>query len=115
MREFGTKEDLNKKETDNSKDPGLLKNKKNWPKTNNAKCVLKLVVLRLVAFPSLVFVLVSYYIYCSWSGIQSMAQFYVTGAHLEFLEGRGLIFSKMRQICIKDKYKLQILPNTIKL
>ena len=39
-----------------------------------------------------------------------MAQSYFTGAHLEFLEGRYLIFSKMRQICIKDK--LQILQNT---
>ena len=33
--------------------------------------------------------------------------------YLEFLEGRGLIFTKMRQICNKDK--LQILQNTIKL
>ena len=66
--------------------------------------ILKLIVLKLVVFPPLVVVLVSYCIYCSWSGIQSMVQFYFTGAHLE---GRGLIFSKMRQICIKDK--LQIL------
>ena len=42
-----------------------------------------------------------------------MAQFYFTGAHLKPLEGRGLIFSKMRQIC--TKYKLQILQNTIEL
>ena len=74
--------------------------------------ILKLIVLKLVAFPPLVVVLVSYCIYCSLGGIQSMAQFYFTGAHLEFLEDRGLIFSKMRQICIKDK--LQILQNTIK-
>ena len=70
---------------------------------------MELVVLKLVVFPPLVAVLVSYCIYCSWSGIQSMVQFYFTGAHLK---GRGLIFSKMRQICIKDK--LQILQNTIK-
>ena len=42
-----------------------------------------------------------------------MAQFYFTGAHLEFLESRGLIISRMRQIYIKDK--LKILQNTIKL
>ena len=36
-----------------------------------------------------------------------MAHFSFTGEHLEFLEGRGLIFGKIRQICIKDK--LQIL------
>ena len=42
-----------------------------------------------------------------------MAQFYFTGAHLTFLEGRGLIFIKMRQI--STKVKLQILQNTIKL
>ena len=42
-----------------------------------------------------------------------MDQFYFTGAHLKSLEGRGLIFSKMRQICTKDK--LQILQNTIEL
>ena len=69
--------------------------------------ILKLIVLKLVVFPPLVVVLVSYCIYCSLSGIQSMAQFYFIGSHLEFLEDRGLIFSKMRQICIKDK--LQIL------
>ena len=40
-----------------------------------------------------------------------MAQFYFTDAHLELLEDRGLILSKMRQICAKDK--LQILQNTI--
>ena len=28
--------------------------------------------------------------------IQSMTQFYLTGAHLEFLEGRGLNFCKIR-------------------
>ena len=65
--------------------------------------ILKLIVLKLVVFPPLVVVLVSYCIYCS------LAQFYFTGAHLEFLEDRGLIFSKMRQICIKDK--LQILQH----
>ena len=36
-----------------------------------------------------------------------MAQFYFTDANLELLEDRGLILSKMRQICAKDK--LQIL------
>ena len=50
-----------------------------------------LFVLKLVIFPLLVVVSVSYCIYCSLSGIQSMAQFYFTGAHLEFLEGRVLI------------------------
>ena len=29
-------------------------------------------------------------------GIQSVAQFYFTGAYLEFLEGRGLNFRKIR-------------------
>ena len=71
--------------------------------------ILKLIVLKLVVFPPLVVVLVSYCICCSLGGIQSMAQFYFTGAHLEFLEDRGLIFSKMRQICIKDN--LQILQH----
>ena len=43
----------------------------------------------------LVVVSVSYCIYCSWSGIQNMAQFYFTCVYLELLEGRGLIFSKI--------------------
>ena len=51
-------------------------------------------VLKLVVFPFLVVVSVSYCIYCSWSGIQSIAQFYFTGAYLAFLEGRVLIAVK---------------------
>ena len=54
-----------------------------------------LFVLKLVVFPLLVVVSVSHGIYCSWGGIQSMAQFYFTGVHLEFLEGTDLIFSKV--------------------
>ena len=39
-----------------------------------------------------------------------MWEFAAKGAHLEFLEIRGLIFSKMRQICIK--IRLQISQKT---
>ena len=58
----------------------------------STKCLF---FLKLVVFPLLAVVSVSFCICCSWSGIQSMAQFYFTGVHLEFLEGRGLIFSKI--------------------
>ena len=40
-------------------------------------------------------------------GIKNMAQFYLTGAYLEFLECRGLNFSNIGQTCFK--HKLQIL------
>ena len=35
-----------------------------------------------------------------------MWEFAAKGAHLEFLEIRGLIFSKMRQICIKIRLQI---------
>ena len=102
MREFATKEDLSKrKQIAYSKDLDLPKNK-----NKHSKRVLKLVVLKVVVFPSLVVVLVSYCIYCYWSGIQSMAKFYFKVELSEFLEDRGIIFSKMRQICIKDKLQI---------
>ena len=68
--------------------------------------------MKLVVFPPpLVVILVSYCNYYSWTGINAWISFTLL-LHLEFLEGRGLIFIKMRQICIKDE--LKILQKTIK-
>ena len=50
-------------------------------------------ILKLLVFPLLVLLSASYCIYCS--GIQIIDQFYLTGMHLEFLEGGGLNFSKI--------------------
>ena len=62
MWEFTTKEDLNKRKQVILKTLVFLKIK-NLTKNKNAKCVLKMVVLKLVVYPPLVVLLVSYCIY----------------------------------------------------
>ena len=55
---------------------------------------LALFILKLVVFPFLVVVSVSYCIYCSWYMV-SRAWLNFTVPHLEVLEGRDLSFSKI--------------------
>ena len=62
-------------------------------------CQSQVIVLKLVVFPLLVVVSISYCIYCSWyvaSKPWLTTQFYFTVAHLELLDGRDLKFSKIR-------------------